>query len=102
MRNLHTNISNIGIQGICQGITLIVRNEVVRPLRAYLSALRWYASRLSDDMRDARWHGLSAPFMAASFMAMACMTAKQPARCFATAKQHERHVVRVTTHRSVV
>lgn len=90
MRNLHTNISNIGIQGICQGITLIVRNEVVRPLRAYLSALRWYASRLSDDMRDARWHGLAMAFMA-----------KQPARCMAMAKQHERHVVRVTTHRSV-
>lgn len=87
MRNLHTNISNIGIQSICQGITLIVRNEVVRPLRATLSALRWYASRLSDDMRDARWQGL----------AMAAMTAKQPAHCFATAKQHERHVVRVTT-----
>jgi hypothetical protein len=86
MRNLHTNISNIGIQSICQGIALIVRNEVVRPLRATLSALRWYASRLSDDMRDARWHGL----------AMAAMTAK-PAHCFATAKQHERHVVRVTT-----
>ncbi len=92
MRNLHTNISNIGIQSICQGITLIVRNEAVRPLRATLSTLRWYASRLSDDMRDARWHGL----------AMAATTAKQPARCFATAKQHERHVVRVTTHRSVV
>ena len=92
MRNLHTNISNIGIASICQGIALIVRNEVVRPLRAHLSALRWYASRLSDDMRGARWHG----------MAMAFMTAKQPARCFATAKQHERHVVRVTTHRSVV
>jgi hypothetical protein len=92
MRNLHTNISNFGIQGISQAITLIVRNEVVRPLRASLFALRWYASRLSDDMRGACWHGL----------AMAAMTAKQPARCFATAKQHERHVVRVTTHRSVV
>lgn len=96
MRNLHTNLSDNGIQGICQAITLIVRNEVVRPLRASLSALRWYASRLSDDMRDARWHGL-----AASFMAPAFMTAKQPARCMATAKQHERHVVRVTAHRSV-
>lgn len=96
MRNLHTNISNVGIQGICQAITLIVRNEVVRPLRAYLSALRWFASRLSDDMRGAGWHGLAAS------MAPAFMTAKQPARCFATAKQHERHVVRVTTHRSVV
>lgn len=92
MRNLHTNISNVGIQGISQAITLIVRNEVVRPLRAYLSALRWFASRLSDAMRDACWHGL----------AMAAMTAKRPARCFVTAKQHERHVVRVTTHRSVV
>jgi hypothetical protein len=97
MRNLHTNISNIGIASICQGITLIVRNEVVRPLRACLSALRWYASRLSDDMRDARWHGF-----AGSSMAPALMTAKQPARCFAMAKQHERHVVRVTTLRSVV
>lgn len=97
MRNLHTNISNIGIQGICQAITLIVRNEVVRPLRAYLSALRWFASRLSHDMRDARWHGL-----AMASMAPAMMAAKQPARCFATAKQHERHVVRVTTLRSVV
>ena len=96
MRNLHTNISSNGIQGIGQAITLIVRNEVVRPLRACLSALRWYASRLSDDMRDA-WHGLGMASMAPAFM-----TAKTPARCFATAKQHERHVVRVTTHRSVV
>jgi hypothetical protein len=97
MRNLHTNISNIGIQGISRAITLVVRHEVVRPLRACLSALRWYASRLSVDMRDARWHGLSMASMAPAFM-----TAKQPARCFATAKQHERHVVRVTTPRSVV
>jgi hypothetical protein len=97
MRNLHTNISNIGIQGIRQAITLIVRNEVVRPLRAYLSALRWFASRLSDAMRDACWHGTGM-----SSMAPALMTAKHPARCMATAKQHERHVVRVTTHRSVV
>lgn len=93
MRNLQTIISNIGIQNICQGITLIVRNEVVRPLRASLSTLRWYASRLSDNMRDARWHG---------FGAMAMFMAKQPARCFATAKQHEQHAVRVTVRRSVV
>ena len=92
MRNLTTNISIIGIQNICQGITLIVRNEVVRPLRARLSALRWYASRLSDDMRDACWQGLG----------MACMAAKHPARCFAMAKQQERHVVRVTRRRPVV
>ena len=91
MRNLHTNISNIGIPSIRQRITLIVRHEVVRPLRACLSALCWYASRLSGDMRDACWHGFG--------MAMA---AKQPARCFAMAKQHERPVVRVTTSRSVV
>ena len=98
MRNLQSNISNIGIQSICQGIrqgiALIVRNEVVRPLRAYLSALRWFASRLSDAMRDACWHGLGM-----SPLAPALMAAKRPARCFATAK---RHVVRVTTHRSVV
>jgi hypothetical protein len=91
MRNLQSNISNIGSQSICQGIKLIVRNEVVRPLRASLSTLRWYASRLSQNMRDARWHG---------FDVWAFMTAKQPARCFATAKQHERHV-RVTVRRSV-
>lgn len=90
MRNLQTIISNIGIQNICQGMTLIVRNEVVRPLRASLSTLRWYASRLSTDMCDARWHG---------FTAMA-FTAKQPTPCFATAKQREQHV-RVIVRRSV-
>lgn len=94
MRNLHTNISNIGIQSIRQRITLIVRHEVVRPLRDCLSALCWYASRLSSDMRDACWHGLG--------MGPAFMAAKQPARCFAMAKQHERPVVRGTTNRSVV
>jgi hypothetical protein len=92
MRNLLTNISIIGIQNICQGITLIVRNEVVRPLRASLSTLRWYASRMSHNMRDARWHG---------YACLAPFTAKQLAPCFATAKQHERHA-RVTGHRSVV
>ena len=90
MRNLQTIISNIGIQNICQGMTLIVRNEAVCTLRATLSTLRWYASRLSDNMRDARWHGLAA---------MAFM-AKQPVPCFATAKQHGRHV-RVIVRRSV-
>ncbi|MDZ4658241.1 MAG: hypothetical protein SH868_11745 [Bythopirellula sp.] len=90
MRNLQTIISNIGIQSNCQGMTLIVRNEVVRSLRASLSTLRWYASRLSDKMRDARWHGLTAM----------ALTAKQPAPCFATAKQHERHV-RVIVRRSL-
>lgn len=94
MRQLPTNISNIGTINNGQGIALIVRNEVVRPLRAILSALSWYASRLSDSMRDARWHGL----------AVAAYTAKQPARCFAMAKQHgrTRQHVRVTArHRSV-
>jgi hypothetical protein len=95
MRQLLTNISNVGININGQGIALIVRNEVVRPLRATLSALRWFASRLSDSMRDARWHGL----------AMATYTAKQPARCFAAAKQHERtvrqHVLVTARHRSV-
>jgi hypothetical protein len=43
-------------------------------------------------MRDARWHGLE--------LLLASFTAKQPARCFATAKQHGRYV-RVTGHRSV-
>jgi hypothetical protein len=88
MRNLQSNISIVGIQNICQGIALIVRNEAARPLRAYLSTLRWYASRL---VRDARWQGLAD---------MAMFMAKQPALCFATAKQHERHA-RVTGHRSV-
>jgi len=92
MRNLQSNISN-GIQIICQAqiiksLALIVRNEAARPLRASLSTLRWYASRL---MRDARWQG---------FADMAMFMAKQPALCFATAKQHGRQV-RVTRHRSV-
>lgn len=97
MRNLHTNISNFGSNSICQGITLIVRNEVVRPLRAVLSALRVRASRLSDDMRGARWQWSTGMFTA-------FMTAKQPACCFATVKQLERHpgvTTRVTGYRSV-
>lgn len=89
MRNLQSNISINGIQNICQGIALIVRNEVARATRSSLSTLRWYASRLT---RDARWHGFAD--MAKMFMA------KQPAPCFATAKQHERHA-RVTARRSV-
>ena len=88
MRNLQSNISINGIQNICQGIALIVRNEAARRSRANLSTLRWYASRL---MRDARWQG---------FADMAMFMAKQPALCFATAKQHGRQV-RVTRHRSV-
>lgn len=90
MRNLHSNISNIGIQSISHVITLIVRSEVVRSLRASLTVLRWYASRLSSDMRAACWHGA----------AMVCCMAKQPAPCFATAKQPGR-TVRVTAFRSV-
>jgi hypothetical protein len=92
MRQLQSNISVRGIQSICQGISLIVRNEAMRPLRATLSALRGYVSRMSDDMRDARWHGLE--------LLLAPLTAKQPAHCFATAKQHGRHV-RVIGRRSV-
>ena len=88
MRNLQSNISINGIQNICQGIALIVRNEAARRSRATQSTLRWYASRL---MRDASWQG---------FADMAMFMAKQPAPCFATAKQHERHA-RVTGHRSV-
>jgi hypothetical protein len=100
MRQLQSNISVRGIQSICQGIQLIVRNEAMRPLRATLSALRGaalpelrgFGSRMSDNMRDSRWHGLE--------LLLATFTAKQPARCFATAKQHGRHV-RVIGRRSV-
>jgi hypothetical protein len=92
MRQLQSNISVRGIQSICQGIQLIVRNEAMRPLRATLSTLRGYVSRMSDNMRGARWHGLE--------LLLATLTAKQPARCFATAKQHGRHV-RVIGRRSV-
>jgi hypothetical protein len=92
MRQLQSNISVRGIQSICQGIQLIVRNEAMRSLRATLSALRGYVSRMSDNMRDSRWHGLE--------LLLATLTAKQPARCFATAKQHGRHV-RVIGRRSV-
>jgi hypothetical protein len=92
MRQLQSNISVRGIQSTCQGISLVVRNEAMRPLRATLSALRGYVSRMSDNMRDARWHGLG--------LLLATLTAKQPARCFATAKQHGRHV-RVIGRRSV-
>jgi hypothetical protein len=90
MRHIQSNISN-GIQNICQIITLIVRRDAMSPVYAVLSALRG-ASRMSDNMRDARWHGLE--------LLLASFTAKQPAPCFATAKQHGRYV-RVTGHRSV-
>jgi hypothetical protein len=107
MRQIQSNISVIGIQSICQGIQLIVRRDVMRPLcaapaslcavlsalrGAALPELRGFVSRMSDNMRDARWHGLE--------LLLATFTAKQPARCFATAKQHGRHV-RVTGRRSV-
>jgi hypothetical protein len=91
MRQIQSNISVRGIQSICQGISLIVRRDAMRPVCAVLSALRG-ASRMSDNMRDARWHGLE--------LLLASFTAKQPAPCFATAKQHGRYV-RVTGHRSV-
>lgn len=100
MRQIQSNISVRGIQSICQGISLIVRRDAMRPVCAALSALRGaalpelrgYVSRMSENMRDARWHGLE--------LLLATFTAKQPARCFATAKQHGRHV-RVTGRRSV-
>jgi hypothetical protein len=92
MRQVQSNISVRGIQSICQGIALIVRRDAMRPVCAALSALRGYASRMSENMRDVRWHGLE--------LLLATFTAKQPARCFATAKQHGRHV-RVTGRRSV-
>jgi hypothetical protein len=92
MRQIQSNISVRGIQSICQGIQLIVRRDAMRPFRATLSALRGYMSRMSDNMRDSRWHGLE--------LLLATLTAKQPARCFATAKQHGRHV-RVIGRRSV-